>query len=261
MSRNTIGIVPLLCCFPAFSQNQATPPSFEAATVRANKSGETRMAVDFQAGGRFSATNVPLKILIALAYHVRPEAVTGGPGWLGSDRFDIVAKALQTTSSDEIRRMLQTLLAEQFKLKLHTDQKIMPAYALLPGKTGPKLQPSSEPALLTDQRCRPGDANAGQRQVECEHMTMALFADTLQELAPREIDAPVVDQTGVQGTYSFNLVWAPAVLGDPANPLDPAAGPTLFEALDSQLGLRLQSKKLPLAVIVIDRVERVLVEN
>ena len=219
------------------------------------------MAVDFQAGGRFSATNVPLKILIALAYHVRPEAVTGGPGWLGSDRFDIVAKALQTTSSDEIRRMLQTLLAEQFKLKLHTDQKNMPAYARLPGKAGPKLQPSSEPALLTDQRCRPGDANAGQRQVECKHMTMALFADTLQELAPREIDAPVVDQTGVQGTYSFNLVWAPAVLGDPANPLDPAAGPTLFEALDSQLGLRLQSKKLPLAVIVIDRVERVPVEN
>jgi uncharacterized protein (TIGR03435 family) len=90
---------------------------------------------------------------------------------------------------------------------------------------------------------------------------MALFADTLQELAPREIDAPVVDQTGVQGTYSFTLVWAPAVLGDPANLPDPAAGPTLFEALDSQLGLRLQSKKLPLAVIVIDRVERVAVEN
>ena len=77
--------------------------------------------MDFQRGGRFSATNVALKILIALAYHVRPEAVTGGPGWLGSDRFDIVAKALQTTPPDEIRRMLQTLLAEQFKLEVHTD--------------------------------------------------------------------------------------------------------------------------------------------
>ena len=90
---------------------------------------------------------------------------------------------------------------------------------------------------------------------------MASFADTLQELAPREIDAPVVDQTGVQGTYTFNLAWAPSVSGDPANPQDPAAGPTLFEALESQLGLKLESKKLPRAVIVIDRVERVPVEN
>jgi len=260
MSRNTIGILPLLCCFLAFSQNQTTVPSFEAATVKANKSGEVRMAVDFQGGGRFSATNVPLKILIALAYHVRPEAVTGGPGWLGSDRFDIVAKALQTTPPDEIRRMLQTLLAEQFKLEMHTDQKIMPAYALLPGKARLKLQPS-EPALLTDQRCRPGEPIAGEKHVVCEHMTMALFADVLQELAPREIAVPIVDQTGIQGTYTFNLAWVSAVPGDPANPPDPSAGPTLFEALDSQLGLKLESKKLPRPVIVIDRVERIPIEN
>src|SRR5215472_1875337 len=107
MSRNTIGILPLLCCFLAFSQNQTTGPSFEAATVKANKSGEVRMAVDFQGGGRFSATNVPLKILIALAYHVRPEAVTGGPGWLGSDRFDIVANALQCTPAHQILHSFQ----------------------------------------------------------------------------------------------------------------------------------------------------------
>ena len=209
MFRNTVGILLGLSCIPAFGQEQTASSSFEAAAVKANKSGEIRMAVDFQPGGRFSATNVPLKILIALAYHVRPEAVTGGPVWLGSDRFDIVAKASQTTPPDEIRRMLQTLLAEQFKLELHTDQKIMPAYALLPGKKGPKLQPSG-PGLLTDQRCRPGDAIAGQRHVVCDHMTMALFADTLQELAPNEIDAPVLDQTGVQGTYTFKLAWAPA---------------------------------------------------
>ena len=203
MLRN---ILLLLC----FSQNQTTSPSFDAATVKANKSGEARMAVDFLAGGRFSATNVPLKILIALAYHVRPEAVTGGPGWLGTDRFDVVAKALQTTPPDEIRRVLQTLLAEQFKLEMHTDQKIMPAYALLPGKARLKLQPS-EPALLTGQRCRPGEPIAGEKHVVCEHMTMALFADVLQELAPREIAVPIVDQTGIQGTYTFNLAWVPAV--------------------------------------------------
>jgi uncharacterized protein (TIGR03435 family) len=260
MFQNTFCMLLGLSCIPVFGQKQTTSSSFEAAAVKANKSGEIRMAVDFQAGGRFSATNVPLKILIGLAYHVRPEAVTGGPVWLGSDRFDIVAKALQTTPPDEIRRMLQTLLGERFKLELHTDQKILPAYALLPRRTGPKLQPS-EPGLLTEQRCRPGDAIAGQRHVVCDHMTMALFADTLQELAPREIDAPVVDQTRVQGTYTFNLAWAPATPAGPANPTDPPAGPTLFEALDSQLGLKLESKKLPRPVIVVDRVERVPVEN
>jgi len=84
---------------------------------------------------------------------------------------------------------------------------------------------------------------------------MASFA------APREIDAPVVEQTGVQGAYTFNLAWAPPAPGDPANPPDTAAGPTLFEALESQLGLKLERKELPRAVIVIDRVERVPVEN
>jgi uncharacterized protein (TIGR03435 family) len=160
-----------------------------------------------------------------------------------ADRFDIVAKALQTTPSDEIRGLLQTLLAEQFKLEMHTDQKIMPAYALLPGKEGLKLQPS-EPALLTDQHCRPGEAITGEKHVVCEDMTMPLFADMLQELAPWEIAVPIVDQTGIQGTYTFNLAWIPAARSDPANPPDPPAGPTLFEALGSQLGLKLESKKL-----------------
>ena len=85
---------------------------------------------------------------------------------------------------------------------------------------------------------------------------MALFADMLQELGPREIAVPVVDQTGIQGTYNFDVTWAPAIPADPANPADSSAGPTLFEALDSQLGLKLQSKKLPRPVIVVDRVER-----
>src|SRR6516225_6530512 len=106
---------------------QTTPPAFEVVDVKPNKSGQIRMAVDFQPGGRLSAVNVPLKILIALAYKVRPDAVTG-PAWLESERFDIVAKALQTSTPDEIRVMLQTLLREQFKLETHADQKMMPAF-------------------------------------------------------------------------------------------------------------------------------------
>jgi uncharacterized protein (TIGR03435 family) len=92
-------------------------------------------------------------------------------------------------------------------------------------------------------------------------MTVALFADMLQELAPREIAAPVVDQSGIPGTYTFDLAWVPAAAGDPGNAPDPQAGPTIFEALESQLGLKLESRKLPRPVIVVDRVERIPVEN
>lgn len=254
------GFLLFLCCLPAIGQNQLAPDSFEAAVARMNKSGEIRMAVDFQPGGRFSATNVPLRILIALAYRVRPEAVTGGPGWLAADRFDIVAKAAQTTPPDGIRRMLQTLLAERFKLQLHSENKEMPAYALVPGKSGTRLQPS-EASLLTNQRCHAGAPISSQQHLVCEHMTLAMFADTLQEIAPRDIDVPVMDQTGTQGTFTFDLAWTPAVRGATADPHDLIGGPTLFEALESQLGLKLERKKLLLPTIVIDSVERVPSEN
>jgi uncharacterized protein (TIGR03435 family) len=259
MFSNAAAVLLFLSSIPAFSQSQTPAPSFEVADVKVNKSGEARMAVDFLPGGRLSMRNVPMKVMIMMAYHVRPDAVTGGPDWLGSDRFDIVAKALQTTSPDELRRMLRTLLAERFKLAVHTDQKIMPAYALVLGKTGPKLQPSGA-ALLTEQRCGPGEGVAEQKHVTCQHLTMAVLADTLQEIAPRDIDMPVVDRTGLTGTYNFRLDWTPAVRAAGASP-DAPAGPTLFEAVEAQLGLKLENRKLPLPVIVIDRVDRAPTEN
>lgn len=250
----------VLCSIPASSQTQTPSPSFEVADVQVNKSGDAKMSVDFQPGGKLSMRNVPMKVMIVMAYHVRPDAVTGGPGWLDSDRFDVVAKALQTTSQDELRLMLRTLLAERFKLALHTDQKVMPAYALVLGKAGLKLQPS-EAALLTDQRCGPGEGVAGQKHVACQHTTMAVLADTLQEIAPRDVAVPVVDRTGVAGSFNFQLDWAPAVRAVAGASVDPPAGPTLFDALETELGLKLESKKLPLPVIVIDRVERVPTDN
>ncbi len=232
MFRNAPVVLLFLSFIPAFSQSQTTPPSFEVADVKVNKSGEARLAVDFLPGGRLSMRNVPMKVMIMLAYHVRPDALTGGPGWLESDRFDIVAKALQTTSQDDLRRMLQTLLAERFKLVVHTEQKIMPAYALVLGKTGPKLQPS-EAALLTEQRCGPGEGAVGQKHVACQHITMAMLADQLQEIAPRDIDMPVVDQTGLTGAYNFNLDWTPAVRADAGASSDAPAVPALFEAVEA----------------------------
>lgn len=263
MFRGANSILLFLCSIPVFSQVPATTPSFEVADVKVNKSGEVRMAVDFQAGGRLSMRNVPMRIMIVMAYHVRAEAVTGGPGWLDSDRFDVVAKAAPATPRDDLRRMLQTLLAERFKLVVHSDQKVMPAYALVPARSGPRLQPS-EAALLTEQQCVPAEGGAGQRHVACHHLTMAVLADTLQELSPRDFDVPVVDQTGLTGSYDFKLDWVPparaSASGDTTS-ADPVAGPTIFDTVGAQLGLKLERKRLPLPIIVIDRVERVPAEN
>jgi len=245
-----------------------TPAAFEVADVKVNKSGELRMAIDIQPGGRVTMRNVPMKVLIAFAYHLRPERLAGGPAWLESERYDVVAKALETASPDDVRRMAQTLLAERFKLVVHTEPKVLPAYALVIGKSGSKLQPS-ETGLLSGQRCVPGQGQPGQRHVECRHVTVAFLADYLQELAPRDFTVPVVDQTGLKGSYDFKLDWtptarptvAPPADDTPATALPEEAGPTIFDAVQLQLGLKLESKKLPLPIIVVDHVERVPTEN
>jgi uncharacterized protein (TIGR03435 family) len=269
MLRNAHAILLFLSSTAAFTQTQAAPPAFEVADVKVNKSGELRMAIDIQPGGRVTMRNVPMKVLIVFAYHLRPEALAGGPKWLESERFDVVAKAPETASPDDVRRMAQTLLAERFKLVVHKEQKIMPAYALVLGKFGPKLQPS-ETDLLSGQRCVPGQGQPDQRHVECRHITLALLADYLQELAPRDFMVPVVDQTGLKGAYDFKLDWtptasptaaAPSAENAPATAPPVEAGPTIFDAVQLQLGLKLESKRLPLPIIVVDHVERVPSEN
>ncbi len=232
---------------------QSPQPSFEAADVKLNNSGEARMAVDFQPGGRLAVRNVPLKVVIALAYGVRPEAVTAGPPWIASDRFDMIAKASQTTPAAELRLMLRGLLAERFQLKLHTESRPSTAYDLSVAKSGAKLEPA-ESAPLTQQRCPPAEPIEGQKHYVCEHMTVALFAGALQEIAVTDIDAPVLDRTGLQGVHNFNLAWTPAAPAAADSSAVPA-GPALADALETQLGLKLERKRLSLPVLVIDRVE------
>jgi uncharacterized protein (TIGR03435 family) len=254
MFRSACVILLFLSSAPAFAQ-----PAFEVADVKVNKSGELRMAIDLQPGGKVIMRNVPMKVLIVFAYHLRPEALSGGPAWLESERFDVIAKAPETAPPDDVRRMVQTLLAESFKLAVHKEQKVMQAWALVLAKSGPKLQPS-EAALLSGQGCRPGQGQPGQRHVDCRHVTMAALGDYLQELAPRDFTVPVVDQTGLTDAYDFKLDWTPtAAPAADAPAID--AGPTIFDAVAAQLGLKLESRKLPLPILVVDHVERAPVEN
>jgi uncharacterized protein (TIGR03435 family) len=259
MVRIPGGFLLFVYSIPGFSQSETPAPTFEVADVKVNKSSEVRMAVDMQGGGRLTMRNVTMKVMIVMAYHARPDAVTGGPSWLDSDRFDLVAKAQQTTPPDDLRRMLQALLAERFKLVTHTEPKMMSAYVLLVGKSGPKLQ-ASEAAVLSEQRCSPDGGATNEKHIMCRHITMAGFADQLQEQSPRDFDVAVVDQTGLRGSFDFKLDWTPAVRAAETSP-GPSGGQTVFEAVETQLGLKLERRKLPLPVIVVDRVERVPVEN
>ncbi len=258
MLRTATVILFLFSSVPATGQSSSTPLSFEVAEVKVNKSGDLQISADLK-NGRVAVHNAPMKLLITAAYHIPPNALEGGPGWLEIDRFDVVAKAAPTTSEADLRLMLRTLLADRFKLAIHQDQKSMPAYVLTVGKGGPKMQ-QSETAKPGDQRCTPGQGTPGNQHVMCQHMTMDDLADTLPGLAPGYVrDTPVVDQTGLKGSYEFKLDWTPAGRLN-ASP-DGTAGISLFDALEAQLGLKLENRKIPLPTVVIDHIDRVPSEN
>jgi uncharacterized protein (TIGR03435 family) len=246
-------------------------PKFEVATIKPNTSGDSRMQTVTRPGGVFVAVNAPLKLLIADAYiGAQPgavERILGGPEWVQSARYDINAKApaewrLSPTGPPvELLLMVRTLLEDRFRLKVHRETRERPAYELVaarPGTLGPKLRQSAAAcdAILV----RPPQPPPGARP-ECGFaggpgglmaggIAMAQLAQFLQR-----IGRPVIDKTGLAGRYDFDLAFAP--LAPPA--ADAAADPnlpTIFIALEEQLGLRLQSTSGPLDVFVIDNVEQ-----
>ena len=252
---SVIALANLITFMPCagFGQSASRPPEFEVADVRVNNSGQIGIQGTILRGGQLSVRNVPMKELIAQAY--KAGDVTGGPGWLDSDRFDIIAKAPPNTPEDRLRLMLQTLLTERFKLAIHREQKTMTIYALVAAKRGFKLQAA---AGSGQPKCVPGQGVEGLNHTVCTNFTMTDLAAWLPtRIAPSFIDRPVVDLTGLKGTYDFRLDWVPR----PLAASDVADGATVFDALDKQLGLKLEERKQPMPVIVIDHIERVPTEN
>jgi uncharacterized protein (TIGR03435 family) len=243
----------LFVCSRGFGQSAPAPPQFEVADVRVNNSGQLAIQGTSLPSGQFAVRNVTMKELIVQAY--KAGGITGGPNWLDSERFDIIAKAPPNTPEDTLRLMLQTLLAQRFKLEIHTEQKLTPVYVLVTAKGGSKLQAASGSG---PPKCGPGQGAEGQNHLLCTNFTMADLTSWLPtRIAPSYIDRPVVDLSGLKGTYDIRLDWVPRPLGTS----DVAAGATVFDALDKQLGLKLEERKQPMPVIVIDHIERVPTEN
>ncbi len=260
-------------------------PVFEVASVKQNRSGEGFIRVGMAPGGRFTATNVPLRQLIQLAYQIQPFQIVGGPNWIASDRFDIVAKAAGDVPpptpgvAGPMQLMMRTLLADRFKLTLHNEQREMPIYALVlakaDGKLGPQLKSSTtDCAALMGAAARRGGPPPPPSFNEPMQCGMRVFPGALSaggfplsqltQFLSSTVQRIVVDRTGLTGNFDLNMTWTPDQMpqgrGDPppgAPPLpaiDPN-GPSIFTAVQEQLGLKLESTKAPVDVLVIDRAE------
>lgn len=254
-----------LFCGAAFGQSTETTPKFDLADV--HPSVRTTNPNPYMTGGilrsgRYDIRRGSMLDMIALAYTVDPATVLGGPSWLEIDRFDIAAKAPQSTPPDQTRLMLQNLLADRFKLVIHKDTKPLPGFALTVGKGGkPKLKESDAASGAT--RCvplpqkpaEPGTVNP--ITVQCRNMTMEGFAQILRNFAGDYLTSPVINQTGLDGAWDFEFKWnfrqqLPQAGADAIN---------IFDALDKQLGLKLDNQKVPTPVIVVDSVSEKPTDN
>jgi uncharacterized protein (TIGR03435 family) len=235
---------------PALIAVAQAPIEFEVATIKpappqAEGRTSTRMSSDTDAG-KLNYTNVNLKEVIGKAYKVQQYQITG-PDWMETERFDIVAKFPPHAAPDQLPPMLQALLADRFKLALHRETRELPMYALAVAKNGPKFKTTESETGISSNSSRT-------RWHVVAKVSMHRFAEFLSDEAGR----PVVDRTGLSGGYELTLDWAP---DNAAAANDPTAGPSLFTALQEQLGLRLDSTKGPVEMLVIDRAERTPTEN
>jgi uncharacterized protein (TIGR03435 family) len=225
----------------------AQVPAFNAVSIHSNVSSGGASSIHVTPG-RVSMSNVTLRKVILNAYGIPDdrEYALAGPEWLGADRFDINATFPSDTAGPAIREMLRTMLAERFQLALHRETRQLPMYSLVVAKGGPKIRASADGEGKTS--ARPG-------HFEASKITMRKFAD----LIGREAGHPVTDSTGLDGVFDFTLDWSPSAglrVESEDNASAAKDGPSIFTAIQEQLGLRLESGKGPVEVLVVDKVER-----
>jgi uncharacterized protein (TIGR03435 family) len=273
----------------------ADAPTFEVASVKRNTSGDRRIMFGVQPGGRFTATGATLKMLIGTAYGagqpLMPSQIVGGPEWIDRDRFDIVAKAEAGTvlgPDGRLALMLRALLEDRFQLAVHNETRELPIFALVmarsDGRRGPDLTPAEDctprrgaarpPAVPPPPPPPPAPLAPGERpacgmrigpgNLAGGGMPIANLASALSRLPA--VNRMVQDRTGLTGAFNFDLKWTPDQMpqlppgglppgAPPLPPIDPD-GPSLFAALQEQLGLKLESTRGIVEIVVVDRAEQ-----
>jgi uncharacterized protein (TIGR03435 family) len=282
----------ILACFTLLALSitgvfaQTSSAAFEVASIK--PSDPNTLGVTFRnAPGSLNISGATVNMLIQQAYDVRDFQISGGPGWINSGRYDIVAKiergtntppdpgniADQRKSMEQQRERLRALLADRFQLKIRRETKELQAYVLTPAKGGLKLKESRldepAPALSGDkgpERPRGPFIRVGRGQIIGQFISL----DFLVQVLAQQVGRPVIDNTGLKGSYDFTLEWTPdpgqglgpgfGGPGEPPRPDNPAptepSGTSVFVAIQEQLGLKLESQKTPVEIIVIESVEK-----
>ncbi|HKD07817.1 MAG TPA: M56 and DUF3738 domain-containing protein [Bryobacteraceae bacterium] len=229
---------------------EASGPEFEVASVKPNKTGQRGGRLNTEPG-HLTITNMTLRTCIRAAFGLQNYQLTGGTASIEDEPYDIVAKAESAVGDEQLMLMLRRLLAERFKLKYHKESKEMKGLALLVGKNGPRLHPV-EPAGK-------GWSRNGVGSIEGQEVSIPRLA----EILAGRLGYPVVDLTAIKGVFDIKLNWTPdpdAVRNPAEEKESPAvsdpSGPSMFSALQEQLGLRLEARKVPVEIVAIDHVER-----
>jgi uncharacterized protein (TIGR03435 family) len=235
-----------------FGQPSSSPdpsPAFEVTTIRLSDPSAQGKYGGMR-GRQFYATNVSLSYMISFAYELHPGQITGGPGWLDGERFDVVATPnVVSPTIEQLRTMMQKLLADRFRLTFHKGRKELGIYAVSVG---------GRPHKLSRSVGRPEDLPRISFNYGTISTTNASIKDLARTLQSNVLDRPVVDNTGIVGRFDFTLTWSPDEFqygGRGANNSS-GTGPTIFTAFQEQLGLQLKSTKGQIDVMIVDRVEK-----
>ena len=251
-------ILALALTSSAFTQTAQRGPAFEVASIKPTGPNPNGSRYNFDLG-RMTAENWTLRSYITIAYGLKSYQLSGATGWMDADHFDIVAtledasenglaakdqpRLRQQQEGERIRTALQALLAERFHLRIHRETKMLQGYALLVAKSGLKLTPVVSDGLP--------NMHSNGRKLTAERWSMGRVADFLGG----ELNQPVTDQTHVEGIFNLKLEWSPEDLGGRA-PSSPSQAPSIFTAIQEQLGVKLEPQKAPVEVVVVDNAER-----
>jgi uncharacterized protein (TIGR03435 family) len=280
MRRHALVVECLVCTFLVRGQSPVVPPEFEVASIKPNLRGGSLVHLQPSPGGRLLAENFSLRMLMSRAYGVELFQISGGPVWIDTDRYDVQAKAAGNPTEKQITGpMLERLLENRFHLKVHREIRQLPVYELTVAKGGPKIHPSKNgictpftmnsvlPGLGEPRPTFCGFRGFG---VEGTNRTLDALGITIAELtaglSKGDLRRTVIDKTGLAGIYDVHMKFVIDAQGRlPLSASDVSAppvetfetnGPSIFTAMQEQLGLRLDSTRGPVAMIVIDRVEK-----
>lgn len=230
-------------------------PAFDVVSIKRNTSGDNRGDMGYRPGGRYVAVNTPVHLFIGLAYPVQGSQIVGAPDWFYSDPYDINARMLGDPDPAQREALWRSLFAERMKLQAHIETREQDVYALAVARADGRASASLK---QVDMDCDapgapPQCTSMGRTGVATQGMSMPALARLIQPTTGRI----VVDRTRLSGTYAFSLTFSPTRPNAPVDPARPGNDlPSIFTALPEQLGLKLESTRAPVEVLVIDHIER-----